>query len=589
MDRYHFLYICGMKNVFLIIFLGLLPFKFTEAQTSEFHWKPIDKSFDSIVNLLEEGFILDDNIRHRDTLMNQLYTLAKSHPLQPVYQWRTVFWDARSQLKKNKADSTVRLINKAYRLVDSVNYSYDYHRIFHLWTIMQKEKPHLIYKNLKNISEYYAKTNDLFMLAHAYIDMGNILSRLKDYPKALEYFQKADSYYRILNEDIYQAKNQLNISNVLYLMDEKKHADEILKTLLKNPVCTKDTAFHINTLLSLAEHDISLNHEIVSKAYRLSVAFANRGLLIRTETFMGDFFRSRNRPDSALYFYKNASQRIDNRHIDLLIPLLKNMSICFSALHRPDSAYSYLDKYEQYQDSLDQINSLAEIRRMESRTIIEKQELELKQAAERARFHFTLTLLICISIVSIAMLICYIFWKRHREGKIKQQLKELENKELTMRLENEALQNNFFKIELESKQRELASNYLIILQKIQMLKSLLEIIEKEEETGNIHHSTATLIGNTIKMELNTEDKWDFFKIQFEKVHPDFFTRLKARYPALTEGELRFCAYIRTGIENKLIAQMLSLQPDSIKKTRYRIRKKLELEQGYSLEDFLRNI
>ncbi len=64
------------------------------------------------------------------------------------------------------------------------------------------------------------------MLAHAYIDMGNILSRLKDYPKALEYLQKADSYYKKLNKPVYRAKNQLNISNVLYSMNEEVQAEK---------------------------------------------------------------------------------------------------------------------------------------------------------------------------------------------------------------------------------------------------------------------------------------------------------------------------------------------------------------------------
>ena len=43
------------------------------------------------------------------------------------------------------------------------------------------------------------------------------------------------------------------------------------------------------------------------------------------------------------------------------------MSECFAAIQQEDSAYVYLNKYEQYKDSLDQVNSLAEIRRMESR------------------------------------------------------------------------------------------------------------------------------------------------------------------------------------------------------------------------------
>ena len=90
------------------------------------------------------------------------------------------------------------------------------------------------------------------------------------------------------------------------------------------------------------------------------------------------------------------------------------------------------------------------------------------------------------------------------------------------------------------------------------------------------------------MHLGTDDEWDFFKMQFVKVHPDFFVRLKTLCPSITEGELRLCAYIRTGMENKHIAQMLSLQPESVKKKRYRLRQKLNLGKE-SLEDFLRGI
>ena len=185
-------------------------------------------------------------------------------------------------------------------------------------------------------------------------------------------------------------------------------------------------------------------------------------------------------------------------------------------------------------------------------------------------------------------MVCYIFWKKSREEKIKKQLKELENKELVTRLENEMLQNNCFKVELEYKDRELASNSLIIMEKNQVLKSLVDELEKEKDAGNIQSNTALQISNNIRMHLGTDDEWDFFKMQFVKVHPDFFVRLKTLCPSITEGELRLCAYIRTGMENKHIAQMLSLQPESVKKNRYRLRQKLNLGKE-SLEDFLRGI
>ena len=264
------------------------------------------------------------------------------------------------------------------------------------------------------------------------------------------------------------------------------------------------------------------------------------------------------------------------------------MSECFAAIQQEDSAYVYLNRYEQYKDSLDQVNSLAEIRRMESRAAIEKQELELQQAEERGRVRFVLILVVCAFILCIAALVCYIFWKKSREEKIKKQLKELENKELVTRLENEMLQNNCFKVELEYKDRELASNSLIIMEKNQVLKSLVDELEKEKDAGNIQSNTALQISNNIRMHLGTDDEWDFFKMQFVKVHPDFFVRLKTLCPSITEGELRLCAYIRTGMENKHIAQMLSLQPESVKKNRYRLRQKLNLGKE-SLEDFLRGI
>lgn len=156
-------------------------------------------------------------------------------------------------------------------------------------------------------------------------------------------------------------------------------------------------------------------------------------------------------------------------------------------------------------------------------------------------------------------------------------------------MENEALLNSYFKVELESKERELTSNSLIIMEKNQVLKSLLYEIEKENEVGHIHSDAVIQIGKNIKRHLGAGDEWEFFRIQFDKVHPDFFSKLKSLYPSLTEGELRLCAYIRIGMENKQIAQMLSLQPDSIKKSRYRIRKKMMIELEESLEDFLRNV
>ena len=91
----------------------------------------------------------------------------------------------------------------------------------------------------------------------------------------------------------------------------------------------------------------------------------------------------------------------------------------------------------------------------------------------------------------------------------------------------------------------------------------------------------------INNHLDGKDEWQYFKLHFESVHPDFFLHLKQVYPVLTENDLRLCAYIRIGMTTKEISQMLSVLPETVNMARYRMRKKLELTQEASLEDFLR--
>ena len=76
---------------------------------------------------------------------------------------------------------------------------------------------------------------------------------------------------------------------------------------------------------------------------------------------------------------------------------------------------------------------------------------------------------------------------------------------------------------------------------------------------------------------------------FTELPSDFFNKLKEASPELTENDLRLCAYIRIGMRAKQIAEMLSITADSVNSNRYRLRKKLGLSRGESLDDFVRKI
>ena len=54
----------------------------------------------------------------------------------------------------------------------------------------------------------------------------------------------------------------------------------------------------------------------------------------------------------------------------------------------------------------------------------------------------------------------------------------------------------------------------------------------------------------------------------------FQDRLKARYPGLTAYDLRLCTYLKANLSTKEIATLLNITPDSVKKAKHRLRKKL---------------
>ncbi len=80
------------------------------------------------------------------------------------------------------------------------------------------------------------------------------------------------------------------------------------------------------------------------------------------------------------------------------------------------------------------------------------------------------------------------------------------------------------------------------------------------------------------------DNWEIFRQKFLSVYPEFFEKLKAAHPDLTKTETRFCAYLRTHMSSQQIAAAMDISMEAIRKYRYRIRKRLELETGQSLEE-----
>lgn len=82
-------------------------------------------------------------------------------------------------------------------------------------------------------------------------------------------------------------------------------------------------------------------------------------------------------------------------------------------------------------------------------------------------------------------------------------------------------------------------------------------------------------------------EWDRFSLLFSSAYPSFIPTLSARFPALTNGDIRLACLTMAGMETKQIARMMNINPSSVTKNRHRLRARLALSPECDLTAFLR--
>lgn len=191
--------------------------------------------------------------------------------------------------------------------------------------------------------------------------------------------------------------------------------------------------------------------------------------------------------------------------------------------------------------------------------------------------------------------------RRYQRKKVKLQLQKLyeeqQRKEYLQQLELERteseiirLQNEKLAAEVEFKTEELASKTMHLLQKAAFVHKLKEeLIRINKNNGSISNVELNKAIKAITEEEKIDEDWDHFAQHFDKVHTNFLTNLKIKFPHLTSTDLKLCAYLRLNLSSKEIAQLLNITVKGVELSRYRLRKKLALNTEEKILDFLMKI
>ena len=141
------------------------------------------------------------------------------------------------------------------------------------------------------------------------------------------------------------------------------------------------------------------------------------------------------------------------------------------------------------------------------------------------------------------------------------------------------------------------TNEVMMLKNRELTASALQIIEKEEFIiklkQNISKSDAIdpkAIHTMIKSFQNSPgSNWKEFEVRFTSINQSFYQKIRDKYPDLGQTDLKLCALVKLGFSSKEMSSLLGITIESVHTSRYRLRKKLNLEKGENLIDFMATI
>lgn len=179
------------------------------------------------------------------------------------------------------------------------------------------------------------------------------------------------------------------------------------------------------------------------------------------------------------------------------------------------------------------------------------------------------------------------------EVKKTQQLLELEIEKLKLKHDKEEIYKDKLTLEEDiiGKSKELANYTLLLSQKKNAfndlqndLKQLRELLKSEESRRKI-----TEIFQKLNQHKIGEEYMEIFDVNFEKIHHDFFEKLKQLDPTITKRELRLCAFVKMDLTNKEISPLLNISTRGVETARYKVRKKLNVSHEENFTAFLEKI
>ena len=207
---------------------------------------------------------------------------------------------------------------------------------------------------------------------------------------------------------------------------------------------------------------------------------------------------------------------------------------------------------------------------------LKRVEEENKNIKEK-RF-LVITALSLVSLLLFSLLV--VLYQRNKNIRslliTESRLKEEEMKLIQRELQYNREQLNDFTHHLVEKNRMI----------FELEKKLLSGLKVNRDNDIVDQADSSEMNNLLQLRILTDDDWTKFKIYFDKVFPGLIITLRQKHADLTPAEERLFLLMKLKSDSREMSEILGISMESVRKNKYRLKKKLNITDESPLEDYI---